>query len=75
MLILLVCVSWEYLPFSGGPRTCIGQQFALTQMAYMLARVLQTFKALESCDDKPMLQLVSASTSLVNGCYVKFTPA
>ena len=24
--------SWNYIPFNGGPRICIGQQFALTQM-------------------------------------------
>jgi cytochrome P450 len=25
---------WTYIPFNGGPRICIGQQYALTQMAY-----------------------------------------
>ncbi|KAK7752037.1 hypothetical protein SLS62_006001 [Diatrype stigma] len=25
---------WHYVPFNGGPRICVGQNFALTEMAY-----------------------------------------
>ncbi|CAH0022824.1 unnamed protein product [Clonostachys rhizophaga] len=64
--------SWEYLPFSGGPRTCIGQQFALTQMAYVVVRVFQTFETVEPKDERPMLHTLSTTTSLLNGCHVKF---
>ncbi|PQE29240.1 glycoside hydrolase family 20 protein [Rutstroemia sp. NJR-2017a BBW] len=38
---------WQYVPFNGGPRICIGQQFALTEMAYTIVRVLQAFEGLE----------------------------
>ncbi|RPA81947.1 cytochrome P450, partial [Ascobolus immersus RN42] len=37
-------VGWEYLPFNGGPRICIGQQYALTEIAYIVARLLQVFE-------------------------------
>jgi cytochrome P450 len=35
--------GWEYLPFNGGPRICIGQQFALTEASYVIVRMLQKF--------------------------------
>ena len=35
---------WTYIPFNGGPRICIGQQFALTEMGYTIVRMLQRFE-------------------------------
>ncbi|KAL6711625.1 hypothetical protein ACN47E_004559 [Coniothyrium glycines] len=40
--------SWTYVPFNGGPRICIGQQFALTEMGYTLVRLLQRFERVEN---------------------------
>ncbi|PLB48130.1 putative cytochrome P450 family protein [Aspergillus steynii IBT 23096] len=40
-------VNWDYLPFNGGPRICIGQQFALTETGYVLVRLLQRFDRIE----------------------------
>ena len=34
---------WHYIPFNGGPRICIGQQFALVEMGYTICRMLQHF--------------------------------
>jgi len=39
--------GWEYLPFNGGPRICIGQQFALTEASYVVVRLLQRFDAIQ----------------------------
>jgi cytochrome P450 len=44
-------VGWEYLPFNGGPRICIGQQFALTEVGYVLTRLVQKFDKIENCDE------------------------
>ncbi|OLN96112.1 Cytochrome P450 52A2 [Colletotrichum chlorophyti] len=40
-------LDWNYIPFSGGPRICLGQQFALTEAAYLTVRLVQKFKSIE----------------------------
>ncbi|BCR88132.1 cytochrome P450 [Aspergillus chevalieri] len=39
--------GWDYIPFNGGPRICIGQQFALTEAGYVIVRLLQRFDEIE----------------------------
>ena len=39
---------WQYIPFNGGPRICIGQQFALTEMGYVLTRLFQRFERVDN---------------------------
>ncbi|TLD14458.1 hypothetical protein PspLS_11222 [Pyricularia sp. CBS 133598] len=38
---------WTYIPFGGGPRICIGQEFGLTEMAFLLVRLLQRYSRFE----------------------------
>jgi cytochrome P450 len=66
---------WDYLPFHGGQRICIGQQFALTQIAYVLFRVLQRFQAIEARDDGKVRLLYGLTVSFAHGCPVSMTPA
>lgn len=35
-------VGWGYFPFNGGPRQCLGEDFALMEVSYTVVRVLQT---------------------------------
>lgn len=46
-------VGWAYVPFNGGPRICLGQQFALTEASYVVVRLIQMFPNLVSRDDRP----------------------
>ncbi|CAG7995913.1 unnamed protein product [Penicillium salamii] len=39
--------TWGYLPFSGGPRICLGQEFALIEASYTTARILQGYSGIE----------------------------
>ncbi len=41
---------WTYIPFNGGPRICLGQNFAQVEIAYVLCRMAQRFTSLENCD-------------------------
>ncbi|KAK3394178.1 cytochrome P450 [Podospora didyma] len=43
---------WQYIPFNGGPRICVGQQFALTEMGYVLTRLFQRFDRVENYMDE-----------------------
>jgi cytochrome P450 len=36
--------AWSFIPFNGGPRICIGQQFAMVEMGYTIVRILQEFE-------------------------------
>ncbi|KAB8260368.1 cytochrome P450 [Aspergillus pseudonomiae] len=53
--------GWDYLPFNGGPRICLGQQYALTEASYTLVRLIQHFDTLE-CADPELKQPVILST-------------
>lgn len=43
--------AWQWLPFLGGPRVCLGQQFALTEAAFLLVRLLREFDGIQPLDE------------------------
>lgn len=46
-------VGFEFLPFNGGPRICLGQQFALTEAGYVIVRLLQKFDKIQNMSATP----------------------
>ncbi|KAK3679104.1 hypothetical protein LTR37_021441 [Vermiconidia calcicola] len=58
--------GWEYLPFNGGPRICIGQQFALTEASYVVVRLLQKFDKIEPGKHELEGEYVRSNLSLTN---------
>ncbi|KAI9806690.1 MAG: hypothetical protein M1825_006147 [Sarcosagium campestre] len=41
-------LGWDYVPFSGGPRVCIGQQYAIGLVSFVTARFCQRFDKIEN---------------------------
>jgi cytochrome P450 len=66
--------GWAYIPFNGGPRICIGQQFALTEAGYTTVRLIQAFSSLESRDPNPFEESLALTLSSNNGTKVALTP-
>jgi cytochrome P450 len=48
--------SWQFIPFNGGPRICIGQQFAMVEMGYTICRIMQNFDLLVDYGNKAILK-------------------
>ncbi|KAK1146814.1 hypothetical protein N8T08_002575 [Aspergillus melleus] len=62
--------GWEYLPFNGGPRICVGQQYALTEAGYVTVRLAQQFSVLESRDPRPWEESLTLTLCSRNGTQV-----
>ncbi|KAM3614417.1 uncharacterized protein V6R79_013848 [Siganus canaliculatus] len=62
-----------FIPFSAGPRNCIGQTFAMNELKVATALVLKKYRLIEDPNLKPKIipRLVLRS---LNGIYIKIKP-
>jgi len=82
--------AWDYLPFNGGPRICLGQQYALIEASYAMIRVLQKYQDIVGIDpatgkevpgwgedktDEMFKEKLALTMSCSDGVHVKLTPA
>jgi cytochrome P450 len=45
---------WQYLPFGAGPRTCIGDHFAMLELALAVATIVRTVELRSAQEEFPM---------------------
>lgn len=67
-------VSWEYMPFSGGPRVCMGQQFALMEVGYLTVRLVREFEKIEAVEKRPWVEKATIVATVDGGVKVRVTP-
>jgi cytochrome P450 len=73
----LANIGWGYLPFNGGPRQCLGEDFALMQISYAIVRLLLAFSLIALPDGEDVepvgmeRQRLTLVLSSADGCRVK----
>lgn len=66
---------WSYLPFNAGPRVCLGQQYAITEMGYCLVRLLQAFEEVHYMGEGPPRMKIEIITFVGGGLHLSFKEA
>lgn len=62
---------WDYLPFSGGARICLGQQQALALASFTVIRLLQKFDDIQPADNGERTRHHFTITDAPRYCWVR----
>ncbi|TFA99767.1 Cytochrome P450 [Trichoderma ghanense] len=65
---------WDFLPFSAGPKVCLGQTYGYVEMAYIVTRMVQQFDRVERRSDKPWVEQWSITLMNASGTKVGMIP-
>ena len=70
-------IGWAYFPFSGGPRRCLGEDFALMEISYTIVRLIQATTSIALPEHEPIGDIGSEKQRLTlvlapaDGCKVR----
>lgn len=73
--------KFGYLPFNGGPRTCLGIDFGLTEAAYTVVRLIQEISMIRLPPGQKVelvgveKQTMTLVLSITDGCKVELNRA
>ncbi|KAH0591652.1 hypothetical protein MHUMG1_10615 [Metarhizium humberi] len=69
--------NYGYLPFSGGPRICLGMDFALTEAAFTIVRIFRRYSSIRLPEGEPIdlvgveKQTMTLVLQITDGCKVE----
>lgn len=71
---LQITTDFKYLPFGGGRRKCIGDQFALFESIVALSMLTRRFTFTLAPDSPPVTMTTGATIHTTAGLYMNVTP-
>lgn len=69
--------KWGFLPFNGGPRTCLGMEFGMLEAGYTIVKLLKRFPNIRLPDHEKVellgveKQTMTLVVSITEGCRVQ----